>query len=223
MLAALRRLVSLDSATRQGRGWPSDPALGETVRDVGSCTVGLVGYGNVAKRVETIVTAMGAQVLHTSTRDDGTPHWRPLSALLAESDVVSLHLPLTDKTSALLDAGNLALMKRDAVLVNTSRGAIVDERALADALREGRLAAAGLDVFAVEPVVADNPLLTLDNVVVTPHVTWYTADTMRRYLTVGVDNCRRLRDGEQLVNLVNEVTVAGVDTQVRSNPTHRLI
>ncbi|KQY04091.1 hydroxyacid dehydrogenase [Mycobacterium sp. Root135] len=208
MLAALRRLVTLDAATRQGRGWPSDPALGETVRDVGSCTVGLVGYGNVAKRVETIVTAMGAQVLHTSTRDDGTPGWRPLETLLAESDVVSLHLPLTEKTSALLNAENLALMKGDAVLVNTSRGAIVDEQALADALREGRLAAAGLDVFAVEPVPADNPLLTLDNVVVTPHVTWYTADTMRRYLAVGVDNCRRLRDGEQLVNLVNEVAVA---------------
>lgn len=136
------------------------------------------------------------------------PWLAPLAALLAESDVVSLHLPLTEKTSALLDAEKLALMKRDAVLVNTSRGAIVDEQALADALREGRLAAAGLDVFAVEPVPADNPLLTLDNVVVTPHVTWYTADTMRRYLVVGVDNCRRLRDGEQLVNLVNEVAVA---------------
>jgi len=208
MLAALRRLVVLDAATRDGRGWPSDPTLGETVRDVGSCTVGLLGYGNVAKRVEAIVTAMGADVLHTSTRDDGTPSWRPLRALLADSDVVSLHLPLTAQTSALLDAEALALMKPGAVLVNTSRGAIVDERALVDALREGRLAAAGLDVFAAEPVAADNPLLTLDNVVVSPHVTWYTADTMRRYLAEGVDDCRRLRDGEDLVNLVNEVAVA---------------
>jgi phosphoglycerate dehydrogenase-like enzyme len=205
MLAALRRLPALDRATRQGRGWPSDPTLGETVRDVGGCTVGLVGYGNIAKQVEHIVTAMGASVLHTSTRDDGTAGWRPLAQLLADSDIVSLHLPLTEQTSALLDAAHLALMKHDAVLVNTSRGAIVDEPALVDALRAGRLAAAGLDVFAVEPVAADNPLLTLDNVVVTPHVTWYTADTMRRYLAVGVDNCRRLRDGEELVNLVNEV------------------
>jgi phosphoglycerate dehydrogenase-like enzyme len=207
MLAALRRLPALDLATRRGRGWPSDPTLGETVRDVGGCTVGLVGYGNVAKQVETIVAAMGATVVHTSTRDDGTPGWRPLATLLADSDIVSLHLPLTEKTTALLNAENLAVMKHDAVLVNTSRGAIVDEQALVDALREGRLAAAGLDVFTVEPVPADNPLLALDNVVVTPHVTWYTADTMRRYLAEGVDNCRRLDNGQHLVNLVNEVVV----------------
>jgi phosphoglycerate dehydrogenase-like enzyme len=208
MLAALRRLPALDRATRLGRGWPSDPTLGETVRDIGSCTVGLVGYGNIAKRVERIVLAMGTEasaVLHTSTRDDGTPGWRPLPRLLADSDIVSLHLPLTAATSGLIDADHLALMKRNALLVNTSRGAIVDEPALVDALRQGRLAAAGLDVFAVEPVPAGHPLLTLDNVVLSPHVTWYTVDTMRRYLTEAVDNCTRLRDGVDLVNLVNEV------------------
>lgn len=205
MLAALRRLPALDAATRAGAGWPSDPSLGETVRDIGGCTVGLVGYGNVATRVERIVTAMDARVVHTSTRDDGTPGWRSLADLLAESDIVSLHLPLTDATRSLLGRAALASMKPDAVLINTSRGPIVDEEALADALRSGGLAAAGLDVFAVEPVAADNPLLTLDNVVLTPHVTWYTADTMRRYLEVAVDNCERLRDGRDLANLVNQV------------------
>jgi len=207
MLAALRRLPALDRATRAGRGWPSDPTLGETVRDIGGCTVGLVGYGNVAKRVEAIVASMGAAVLHTSTRDDGHAGWRSLPDLLAASDIVSLHLPLTEATEGLLDADALALMSSDAVLINTSRGPIIDEPAMVDALRSGRLAAAGLDVFAVEPVPADNPLLALDNVVVTPHVTWYTADTMRRYLEVAVDNCARLRDGAELVNLVNEVPV----------------
>src|ERR1700756_3709603 len=204
MLAALRRLPVLDQATRDGRGWPSDPQLGETVRDIGACTVGLVGYGNIAKQVAGIVAAMGATVLHTSTGDDGLPGWRPLPELLSASDIVSLHLPLTDDTHGLLDRAGLAGMKPGAVLINTSRGAIVDESALVDALRGGRLAAAGLDVFEVEPVEPDNPLLDLDNVVLTPHVTWYTADTMRRYLTEAVENCRRLRDKQPLANVVNQ-------------------
>lgn len=205
MLAALRTLPELDRATRAGEGWPSDPTLGETVRDIGGCTVGLVGYGNIAKQVERILVAIGADVLHTSTRDDAEPGWRELPALLAESDIVSLHLPLTDATRGLIGRDALALMKSDAILVNTSRGPIVDEEALVDALQSGGLAAAGLDVFSVEPVPADNPLLTLGNVVLTPHVTWYTADTMRRYLELALDNCERLRDGRDLVNVVNQV------------------
>lgn len=205
MLAVLRRLTELDQATRRGRGWPSDPSLGETVRDIGGCTVGLVGYGNVATRVERIVQAMGAEVLHTSTRDDGHPGWRALPDLLAASDIVSLHLPLTDATAGLIDPAALDRMKSGAVLVNTSRGPIVDEPALVEALRSGRLAGAGLDVFATEPVPVDDPLLGLDNVVLTPHVTWYTADTMRRYLEHGLDNCRRLWDGRELANVVNSI------------------
>jgi phosphoglycerate dehydrogenase-like enzyme len=202
MLAALRRLPALDRAIRAGRGWPADPELGETVRDIGSCTVGLIGYGNIAKSVAGIVTAMGATVVHTSTRDDGRPGWRPLPDLLSVSDIVSLHIPLTTDTRHLLGSEALARMKPGAVLVNTSRGAVVDESALVDALRAGRLAAAGLDVFEVEPVAADNPLLGLDNVVLTPHVSWYTADTMRRYLAEAVANCRRLRDGQPLAHVV---------------------
>ncbi|MDT5019122.1 MAG: hypothetical protein QOD39_5282 [Mycobacterium sp.] len=206
MLAALRRLIELDRATREGRGWPSDPSLGETVRDIGGCTVGLVGYGNIAKHVAGIVAAMGATVLHTSTGDDGLPGWRPLTELLDASDIVSLHLPLTAETDGLLGEAALARMKPGAVLVNTSRGPIVDEDALAEALRDGRLAAAGLDVFGVEPVAPDDPLLGLDNVVLTPHVTWYTVDTMRRYLVEAVANCRRLRDGHRLAHVVNQPT-----------------
>src|SRR6201999_664153 len=144
MLAALRRLPALDRAVREGRVGPADPQLGETVRDIGGCTVGLVGYGNIAKRVGAIVEAMGATVLHTSTGDDGRPDWRGLPELLAESDIVSLHLPLTEQTHHLLDAQALSAMKPGAVLVNTSRGAVVDEAALVDALRSGHLAAAGL-------------------------------------------------------------------------------
>jgi phosphoglycerate dehydrogenase-like enzyme len=145
-------------------------------------------------------------VLHTSTRDDGQPGWRSLTELLAASDIVSLHLPLTADTEGLIDRDALAGMKPGAVLVNTSRGPIVDEDALAEALRDGLLGAAGLDVFGVEPVASDNPLLGLDNVVLTPHVTWYTVDTMQRYLEEAVANCRRLRDGQPLAHVVNQPT-----------------
>ena len=207
MLAALRRLPALDRATRLGGAGHRTQVSVRTLETSARCTVGLVGYGNVAKRVEAIVTSMGAVVLHTSTRDDGHTGWRTLPDLLATSDIISLHLPLTDSTVGLINASTLALVKPEAVLVNTARGPIVDEGALVDALAAGRLAAAGLDVFAVEPVPIDNPLLALDNVVATPHVTWYTVDTMRRYLEEAVGNCARMRDGLDLVNLVNEVPV----------------
>jgi phosphoglycerate dehydrogenase-like enzyme len=204
MLAALRRFPQLDRATREGRGWPADPELGDTVRDLGSCTVGLVGYGNVAKRVEQTVRAMGTHVVHTTTaRDEFHVHWTTLNDLLKTSDIVSLHLPLTPATEGLIDAEAIAKMKPGAILVNTSRGGVVDEAALVEALRSGQLAAAALDVFAEEPVAPDNPLLSLDNVLVTPHVSWYTADTMARYLVAAINNCRRVRDGLAPYSVVN--------------------
>jgi phosphoglycerate dehydrogenase-like enzyme len=204
MLAALRRLPELDRATRAGRGWPADPGLGDTVRDLGSCTVGLIGYGNIAKRVDQIVRSMGTTVIHTtSARDEFHVHWSTLNEVLKNSDIVSLHLPLTPATERMIDAEALAKMKPGAILVNTSRGQIIDEDALVDALRSGQLAAAALDVFAEEPVAPGKPLLALDNVLLTPHVSWYTADTMARYLTAGIRNCRRLRDGLAPYSVVN--------------------
>lgn len=204
MLGAMRRLPALDRATRAGSGWPADPSLGDEVRDLGSCTLGLVGYGNVAKRVEQMVHSMGTQVVHTSsTRDENNANWVSLNDLLKKCDIVSLHLPLTPDTAGLIDAEAIASMKRGAVLVNTSRGEVVDEIALAEALQSGQLAAAGLDVFAEEPVPTDNPLLQLDNVLVMPHVSWFTADTMHRYLLAAVKNCRRLHDGKRPNSVVN--------------------
>ena len=205
MLGAMRRLPALDRATRDGTGWPADPSLGDEVRDLGSCTLGLVGYGNGAKRVEQMVHSMGTQVVHTSsTRDENNANWVTLKDLLKKCDIVSLHLPLTPDTAGIIDAEAIASMKRGAVLVNTSRGEVVDEAALAEALQSGQIAAAGLDVFAEEPVSTDNPLLALDNVLVMPHVSWFTADTMHRYLLAAVKNCRRLRDGKHPNSVVNK-------------------
>jgi phosphoglycerate dehydrogenase-like enzyme len=128
--------------------------------------------------------------------------WRPLDALLAEADVVSLHLPLTPETENLIDAAALGRMKPGAILVNTARGGLVDTQALAAALRTGRLAGAGLDVFAHEPVDAADPLLLLPNVVLTPHIAWLTTGTFDRSFSLAAENCRRLAAGEALLHRV---------------------
>ena len=204
MLAVLRQVPRFDADVRAGRGWswpaPRQDALGE----LGGRTVGLVGYGSVPRVLAPVLTALGARVVYTarSPKPDVSADYRELESLLAEADVVSLHVPLTAETEGLLDARRLALLRPGAVLINTSRGALVDEAALRDALAQGRLAGAGLDVFGTEPVPADHPLIALDNVVLAPHVAWLTGETLDNSLTVAVENCRRLAAGEELLNRV---------------------
>jgi phosphoglycerate dehydrogenase-like enzyme len=125
-----------------------------------------------------------------------------LPALLAEADIISLHLPLTPDTEHMIDARAIAAMKPGSVLVNTARGGLVDEAALIDALKSGHLRAAGLDVVTVEPAPAGNPLFDLDNVVVIPHIAWITPETLDRSLGIAFENCLRLRDGEDLLHRV---------------------
>jgi phosphoglycerate dehydrogenase-like enzyme len=126
-----------------------------------------------------------------------------LDELLATSDVVSVHVPLTDETRGMLDGERLASMKPGAVLVNTGRGGVVDEQALAALLASGHLRGAGVDVFADEPIdTATSPLVGLPNVVLTPHVGWLTMDTVVRCVRLGVANARRLVAGDELEHRV---------------------
>ena len=204
MLAALRRLPSFDAATRRGEGWSWDPDLQDDLLEVGGRCVGLVGYGSVPKILAPILQAMGAEVIYhaRSEKPDAVGEACSLPQLLSRADIVSLHVPLNDETHHMLDESALASMKRGAVLVNTARGALVDEAALVDALRSGHLRAAGLDTFAEEPTPRDNPLLKLDNVVVMPHMAWLTTGTLDRSIEVAVENCRRLQEDEPLLHLV---------------------
>ncbi|MCP5149616.1 MAG: hydroxyacid dehydrogenase [Chromatiales bacterium] len=204
MLGALRRVAYFDARTRAGAGWSVEPQAFDGLGEVAGRTVGLVGYGAVARLLAPVLVAMGARVVYCATapKDDALGEWRALDDLLAEADVVSLHLPLTAATRHLLDAGRLAAMRPGAVLVNTARGGLVDETALTEALASGRIAAAGLDVFADEPTAADNPLLALPNVVVMPHVAWLTPETLDRSVGIALENCRRIRDGEPLLHRV---------------------
>ena len=204
MLGALRRVSQLDAATRTGRGWKLPAALQDSYGEVGGRTVGLVGYGAVPSRLAPVLQALGARVLFAcrSEKPTAVGERRSLIALLAESDIVSLHVPLTPETERLIDADAITRMKPGAVIVNTARGALIDEAALVAALRTGRLGAAGLDVFEAEPTPAGSALLALDNVVCTPHLAWLTQETLERSIAVAVENCRRLAAGEDLLHQV---------------------
>ena len=204
MLAALRRLAGLDRACRAGQGWALGPGLQDRVGELRGRTVGLIGAGMVPRALVPMLHGIGAQALYWSPHDHpelGIPRC-DLPDLLAVADIVSLHLPLVPDTERLIDRAALSRMKPGAILVNTARGGLVDEAALVEALTSGHLRAAGLDVFADEPVAADNPLLTLDNVVVMPHVAWLTPETLERSLDVAIENMRRLRDGREILHRV---------------------
>jgi phosphoglycerate dehydrogenase-like enzyme len=202
MLATLRRLGDLDRATRGGRGWTLDADVVDSLGELGGRTVGLIGFGAVGKCLTPMLQGIGANVIYTSrTESAGTSAtFMSLADVLSRADVVSLHVPLTADTNRMIHAGVIETMKPGGVVINTARGGLVDYEALYRALVSGRLRAAGLDVFDAEPATVAHPLFQLPNVVVTPHIAWLTAETLRRGLGVFHDNCRRLRDGEPFVN-----------------------
>jgi D-3-phosphoglycerate dehydrogenase len=171
MFAAARRVSWMDREIRSGRWSRAQDGL-----ELSGRTLGLVGFGQVARRVSVACQAIGMQVLvfdpllPEGSDLQGAERVDSLDALLPRSQVLSLHVPLTAKTRGFIGAEQLALLPKDALLINTARGEVVDEPALIAALREGRLYAAGLDTMAVEPLPADSQLAQLDNVVLTPHV-----------------------------------------------------
>ena len=203
MLACLRRLVPIASDMRSGQGWPARAALLDGAGELGGRCVGLVGYGAVPRKLMPALKALGATVIaHDPHLTEADVELVALPDLLARADIVSLHVPLTPQTRLLLDRERIAGMKRGAIVINTARGPLIDEQALGEALREGRIAAAGLDVFAVEPAPGDHPLLRFENVVASPHIAWLTDGTWRRSIDFIVENCRRLAAGSPLMNRV---------------------
>jgi glycerate dehydrogenase len=169
-------------------------------------TFGVIGFGQIGRAVAKLAEAFGMNVLvHSRSRPADLPaHYRfvSLEGLLAESDVVSLHCPLTPENKGFINAARLALMKPSAFLLNTSRGPLLDERAVANALNENRLAGAAVDVLSTEPPPADNPLLKAKNCLVTPHIAWATRAARARLMDVAVENVRAFLKGKPQ-NVVN--------------------
>ena len=188
MLSLVRQLPRLDRNLRHGM-WEKPRFQGREFRNR---IVGIVGYGQIGRRVARLARAFGAHiVIHSRSRvadPDGAEVEENFDRLLSKVDILSLHCPLTDQTRGLISERQLGLMKPGALLINTARGGLVDEAALVDALRNGRLAGAGLDTFAKEPVDAKNPLFTLDNVICSPHVAAMTEEAMARMGTTAANN-----------------------------------
>ena len=171
-------------------------------------TIGIIGAGNIGKRVIQIALGFSMNVISTTAHPSVEREiWLgvkfvPLNILLSESDIVTLHLPLTPETEHIIGAAELAMMKRTAFLINTSRGKLVDEEALIESLRNGRIAGAALDVFEREPLPADSPLLKLNNIVLTPHIAYLTEETTAECARICIENIRAFLKG-QPQNVVN--------------------
>ncbi len=182
ILACARRIVPADAAVRSG-GWPSYGELGPMHRLAGR-SLGLLGFGRIARAVAIRARGFGMSVLahdpHVADAEVVAEEARPVEvdALFSESHVVSLHAPLTPETRGIVGGRVLARMRRDASLINPGRGELVDEDSLVDALREHRLAAAGLDVYTEEPMPADHPLRDLPSVTLTPHTAAFTEEAL---------------------------------------------
>jgi glycerate dehydrogenase len=189
---------------RQGR-WSTNPDFcywDTEMTELAGKTFGIVGLGNIGCRVAQIALAFGMKVKAlTSKTADALPagiEKASLEELLATSDVVSLHCPLTDNTRRMMNGETLRLMKPTAILINTGRGPLVDDQAVAKALEEGRFAAFCADVLTEEPPKADHPLLKQPNAFITPHIAWATKEARSRLIQVATDNVRSFLSGKAI-------------------------
>jgi glycerate dehydrogenase len=201
-LALRRNLLAYVEAVREGR-WQRDAQFclhAREIRDLHGSTLGLVGYGTLGRGVERLARAFGMEVLIAERKGsaDVREGRTPFAEVVARADVLSLHVPLTDETRDMFGREEFALMKSSAILVNCARGGVVDERALAEALREGELAGAGVDVLSSEPPREDNPLLDADvpNLILTPHVAWAGREAQQALADQLIENIENFVNGK---------------------------
>jgi D-lactate dehydrogenase len=205
LLAVLRKVLKADSAVRASK-WLSPELQG---RLVNGKTFGVIGTGAIGESVARIAKAFGAKVIAYDVvkkpvlEAEGVLKYVSLEEVLEKSDIISLHIPLTKETYHMINRCSIAKMKKGAILINTSRGQIIDQEALVEALRTGKLAGAGLDVFEKEPPNPDDPILRLENVVLTPHVAWYTTEAEDYILQSTIDSIRAFVKGSP-INVVNQ-------------------
>ena len=211
MLAVYRKLVTFHQNVAAGR-WHQGIPRTVDIYEMEGKTVGLVGLGNIGQQVARRVRAFDARVIYYDVwrrspqeEEELGVQYAPLDTLLATADIVSLHVPLNDSTRHLIDAQALGRMKATAILINTCRGEVVDERALIEALQQGRILAAGLDTQEKEPPDPHNPLLQLPNVTLTPHSAGPTVDSFRKRFHNGYINIERVARGQPPLWIIPEM------------------
>lgn len=212
MLAVSRRLIWQHNNVLNGQWWGTTDLTSLPLFELGGRTLGILGFGNIGQKIAAIARAFGMRIVYSDLVRAPLDQEKAAGAefvgfdeLLKLSDFLSLNVPLTDRTRGLIGARELAAMKPTAVLINTGRGALVDEAALCQAIREGRFGGAGLDVFQQEPADTSNPLLTLPQVVASPHLAGPTQDSWYRRIGNGFDNARRLLNGQPVLWVIPEL------------------
>jgi len=201
LLELASRVGEHDQAVHRGK-WVTCMDFSFTTRpltELSGSTLGIVGMGAIGQAVARIGHAMGMDIVAHSrtTKDIGLPvKWLGVDELFTVSDAITLHCPLTADTEQMVNESRLKRMKRSAYLINTGRGPLIDEQALADALHEGTIAGAGLDVLSTEPPSADNPLLSAPRCVITPHIAWASVASRRRLVQIAAANLRSYLDGK---------------------------
>ena len=168
-------------------------------------TLGLVGYGRIGRTVGTIANAFGMHVIvydKIMSLDSEIAEYADLAELYSRADIVSLHCPLTKDNEKMLDKNAFDMMKDGVIVINTSRGGLIDENALKDALDSGKVSFAAVDVVSEEPIKPDNPLLCADNCIITPHIAWASKESRKRLMDTAVMNLLSYLDGEP-INVVN--------------------
>lgn len=187
MLTLVRHLNTLDAKVKQG-GWEGSAWQG---RDFRGSVVGIVGFGSIGQRTAQLAKALGAEVVVFHRGRESTDQHtleKDFDRFLSQIDILSLHCPLNEKTKGMIGSRELGLLKQGTVVINTARGPVIDEAALIDALNSGHLGGAGLDTFEVEPIQPDNPLLSMTNVVLTPHVAGVTRNAAKKVATLTAQN-----------------------------------
>lgn len=165
-------------------------------------TLGIIGYGRIGQKTAEIATALGMNVIAFSRSQNSDANYVDLDTLLKQSDIISLHCPLFPETKEIISRENIAKMKDGVILINTARGALLDEQAVADALASGKIRGAAVDVTTVEPIRKENPLLSAPNCIITPHMAWTPIEARRRLLNTVRDNIRGFCEGNP-INVVN--------------------